>query len=90
VVSSSAVVEQEVHAVVFHDPQTDRWVGVCLEYDVVTQGATRDQAFEHVQEAVELTIAGMSPDDLDDAFQPLDGEPEIRKITIRAPTLLNA
>ncbi len=82
--------EQRVHAVVFRDPETGQWIGRCLEYDVVTQADTREDAFACVRDAVEITLAGASPDDLADAFQPLDGEPEIRTIAIRAPSLLNA
>ena len=81
--------EEEVHAVVYHDPITDQWVGLCLEYDVVTQGRTREEAFLHVAEAVELTLEDMPIEDREDLFQPLDGEPEIRRIIIRAPALLN-
>jgi predicted RNase H-like HicB family nuclease len=84
------MVDQQVHAVVFHDPDTGNWVGVCLEYDVVTQASTREEAFTHVAEAVELTLSDLSPEELEDAFQPLDGEPEVRRITVRAPALLNA
>jgi len=79
------VIEQEVHAVVFHDPTIDVWVGVCLEYDVVTQGKTREEAFDHVAEAVELTLEDLSADDLEDAYQPLDGEPEVRRIAVSVP-----
>ena len=82
--------EQQVHAVVFHDPDTDQWVGICLEYQISTFGGTRDEAFEMVREAVELHLECSDPFELENEFQKVDGEPEIRTIAVDAPAILSA
>lgn len=32
------MLDQDIHAVVFRGPRSQQWVGLCLEYDLVTQG----------------------------------------------------
>ncbi len=81
--------EETVHAVVFRDPVSGQWVGMCLEYDVVTQGDNEDHAFAMVADAVELLLSSASPEEIDDARQPIDGEPVMRRIAVRASSLLN-
>jgi predicted RNase H-like HicB family nuclease len=77
--------QREIHAVVFHDRETDQWVALCLEYHVVTQGRSAEDAFEMIREAVELHLECADPYELEAEYQEVDGVPEIRKLIIDAP-----
>jgi predicted RNase H-like HicB family nuclease len=80
--------EQNVHAVIYKDTESDQWVAVCLEYDIATQGDSEEHAMEMIREAVELHIEDMSPEELEEAFIPVDSMPVVRELTIRAPAIL--
>lgn len=82
--------EQEIHGVAFLDGPSGQWVVICLEYGVVTQGDSEEHAFEMLKEAVELHLEDAPPRDEDSEYQPVDSEPVIRKIGVRAPTVLNS
>ena len=79
--------EQGVHVVLWRDG--DHWVAWCLEYDVASQGDSEEHAMEMIHEAVELHIEDMTAEELERAFIPVDSEPLVREMTIRAPALLN-
>ena len=79
--------EQTIHAVIFKDAGSDQWVGVCLEYDVVTQGDSEEHAKEMLREAVELYLEDMGPDEVEVLHQPVEGDPKIHELSINAPTL---
>jgi predicted RNase H-like HicB family nuclease len=77
---------QKVHVVLWQDG--DQWVAWCLEYDVASQGNSEQHALEMIQEAVELHIEDMTPEELDRAFIPVESTPVVREMTIRAPAIL--
>jgi predicted RNase H-like HicB family nuclease len=79
---------EDIHAVVFEDPVSHQWIGMCLEYDVVTQGDSEDHAVAMVKEAVELLMAGESPQAMKEARQPVAGTPVVRRVRVHAPALL--
>ena len=81
------MVQQKVHIVLWKEE--DQWVAWCLEYDVASQGDTEEHALAMIQEAVELHIEDMTPDDLERIFIPVDSFPLVREIDIRAPAVLN-
>ena len=81
--------KQIIHAVVFKSGETDNWVAVCLEYDVVTQGDSESHAVEMIREAVELYLEGLSKDDFEVIHQTVAGEPRVHEVSISAPALLN-
>jgi predicted RNase H-like HicB family nuclease len=76
--------EQTVHGVVFRDPVTDQWVAICLEYGVVTQGDSEDDAFDMLRDAVELHLEDLPLRERELTYQPVASEPTIRRITFRA------
>jgi predicted RNase H-like HicB family nuclease len=80
------VKRQEVHVVLWQDG--DQWVAWCLEYDVVSQGNSEQHALEMIQEAVELHIEDMTPEELEREFIPVESTPVVREMTIRAPAIL--
>jgi predicted RNase H-like HicB family nuclease len=81
--------EQKVHAVIFRGADSDQWVAVCLEYDVVTQGDSEEHAKAMIKEAVELHLEDMSVDDLEVLYQSIDGEPRVHEVLLNAPSLLH-
>ncbi len=82
--------QQKVHVVVFKDAESDQWVAMCLEYDVVTQGDDEEHAKTMLKEAVELHLGDMSNEDIEVLYQPVQGEPKLHLISIDAPTLLHS
>jgi len=80
--------KQQVHVLVFKDPESDQWVVECLEYGVASQGDNVEHALEMIKEAVELHLEGRDEADLD-FYQPVEGTPEVHAITIDAPSLLH-
>lgn len=81
--------EQKIHAVIFKDAESDQWVAMCVEYDVVTQGNSEEHALEMIREAVELHIEDISEEDLEVLYQAIDGAPKLHELTIHAPSLLH-
>lgn len=77
-----------VHAVVFQDASSGRWVGMCLENEVTTQAESEGAVIAAVREAVELVLNGRESGEGDEPFQPIAGEPSLKTLTIRAPALL--
>jgi len=45
--------------------EDDMFVALCPELDVVSQGETSDQAYANLQEAVELLLEDVSPEELE-------------------------
>lgn len=80
---------QTVHVVVYKDAQDDIWLATCLEYGITTQGKSPEHAEEMIKEALELSLEDRPREDIEAVFQPIDGEPIVRTITINAPTLLH-
>ena len=80
---------QKIHAVVFKDAESDQWVAVCLELNVVTQGDSEEHAKDMIREAIELRLEDMSSNELEMVYQPIDGEPRVHELTIHAPSLLH-
>jgi predicted RNase H-like HicB family nuclease len=81
--------KQNVHAVVFKSGDTENWVAICLEYDVVTQGESEAHAVEMIREAVELYLEDLTKDEFEVIHQTVAGEPRVHEVSISAPTLLN-
>ena len=81
--------EQTIHAVIYKDADSDQWVAVCLEVDVVTQGDSEEHAKAMIQEAVELHIEDMSKDDFEVLYQAIEGTPRVHELTVNAPSLLH-
>ena len=81
--------KQTIHAVIFKDAESDQWVAVCLEYDVVTQGDSEEHAKAMLKEAVELYLEDLSPPELDDLYQQIEGEPRLHELSVHAPSLLH-
>jgi predicted RNase H-like HicB family nuclease len=81
--------EKVLHAVIFQDGESEDWVAMCLELDVVTQGDSEEHAKEMLKEAVELHLEDLSREDLETLFQPIHGEPKLTTVRISAPSLLN-
>jgi predicted RNase H-like HicB family nuclease len=79
-------VDQEIHGVVFLDAPSGQYVAMCLELRVVTQGDSEEHAFEMLREAVEMHLEDTPRRELELTFQPVDSEPTIRTIGIRAPS----
>lgn len=77
-----------LHAVVYKDAGSDQWVAACLELEVSTQGDSEEHALEMLQEAVELQLEEVSESYLDMLFQPIEGDPKLRTISVSAPALL--
>jgi predicted RNase H-like HicB family nuclease len=80
---------QTIHAVIYKDAESDQWLAVCLELDVVTQGDSEEHAKEMIKEAVELQLEDVDKDELDMVFQPIEGQPRVYEIAINAPSLLH-
>lgn len=80
---------QTIHAVVFKDAESDQWVAVCLELNVVTQGDSEEHAKNMIKEAVELHLEDMRSDELELVYQPIDGDPRVHELSINAPSLLH-
>ena len=81
--------KQTIHTVVFKSGDSENWVAVCLEYDVVTQGDSETNAVEMIREAVELYLEGLSKDDFEVIHQTVAGEPRVHEVSISAPAILN-
>ena len=79
--------KQQVHVILFREG--DDWVAKCIEYGVASQGDSEEQAMAMIQEAVELHIEDMTPEELERIYIPVDSTPLVRELTIRAPSLLN-
>ena len=80
--------KQEVHAVIYKDAESDQWVVTCLEYEVASQGHSREHALEMIKEALELYLEDIDKDSII-MYQPIEGEATVHKITIDAPSLLH-
>ena len=80
---------QTIHAVVFKDAESDQWVAVCLELNVVTQGDSEEHAKKMIKEAVELHLEDMPSDELELVYQPIDGDTRVHELPINAPPLLH-
>ena len=80
---------QKIHAVVFKDAESEQWVAVCLELNVVTQGDSEEHAKSMIREAVELHLEDLTGDELDLVYQPIDGDPRVHELSINAPSLLH-
>ena len=80
--------KQKIHAAVFKDAESDQWVAVCLEIDVVTQGNSEEHALEMIREAVELHLEDMTSQEIEDLYQPIEGQPRVHEVLIDAPTVL--
>ena len=78
--------QQKVHVVLWQDG--GQWVAWCLEYDVASQGNSEQHAMEMIQEAVELHIEDMTPEELEAEFIPVESTPAVREMTIRVPAIL--
>ena len=81
--------KQTIHAAVFKDAESDQWVAVCLEFDVVTQGDSEQHARDMIREAVELYLQDLSREDYEMLYQPISGEPRLHELEINAPSLLS-
>lgn len=80
--------KQTVHAVIYKDAGSDQWVATCLEYEVTTQGDSREHAVAMIKEAVELYLEDADPKDLELFYQPIDGDVSIHEVAVDAPSLL--
>jgi predicted RNase H-like HicB family nuclease len=83
------VAEQKVHAVIYKDAESDQWVAMCLEYDVVTQGDTEEHAKAMLKEAVELYLEDLSRPELDVLYQQIEGEPRLHELSVHVSSLLH-
>jgi predicted RNase H-like HicB family nuclease len=81
--------KQSIHAVIFKSGDSENWVAICLEYDVVTQGDSEAHAIEMIREAVELHLENWTKNDFDILHQTVAGEPKVHEVSISAPALLN-
>lgn len=81
--------EQKVHIVMYRDAESDQWVAWCLEFDVASQGDSEEHALGMIREAVDLHIEDMTPEELEQIYIPVDSEPVVREISVRAPAILN-
>ncbi|MEX0786307.1 MAG: hypothetical protein WD939_06700 [Dehalococcoidia bacterium] len=81
--------EQRIHAVIFKDAESDQWVAMCIEYDVVTQGDNEAHAKAMIKEAVEIHLEEASKDELEMLYQEIEGVPHIHELTVHAPSLLH-
>ncbi|MBM2826882.1 MAG: HicB like antitoxin of bacterial toxin-antitoxin system [Dehalococcoidia bacterium] len=82
------VAQQEVHAVIFKDAESDQWLAMCLEYDVVTQGDSEEHAKAMIQEAVELYLEDIPEHEREALYQAIEGEPRLHRLPVNAPSLL--
>jgi len=80
--------EQKIHTVIFKSGESDQWIAVCLELDVVTQGGSAQHALKMIREAFELHVEDMTKEDLDVLYQPIDGDPQLHEVVVSAPALL--
>ncbi|HXK32820.1 MAG TPA: type II toxin-antitoxin system HicB family antitoxin [Dehalococcoidia bacterium] len=81
---------QTIHAVIYKDAAGDQWVAQCIEYDVVTQGDSREHAVAMIKEAVELYLEDVSEKELELFYQPVEGDVTLHEVAIDAPTLLRS
>lgn len=81
--------EQKVHVVIYKDAESDQYVALCLEFQVASQGDNEQHALEMIREAVELHIEDMTTAELEEIYVPVDSEPIVREISVRAPAILN-
>ena len=68
--------KQKVHVILFKEG--DDWVADCIEYGVASQGASEEHAMAMIQEAVELHIEDMNPEELERIYIPVDSTPVVR------------
>ena len=80
---------QKIHAVVFKDANSDQWIAICLELNVVTQGDNEKHAKVMIREAVELHLEEIPSDELEMVYQPIEGDPRVHELSINAPSLLH-
>jgi predicted RNase H-like HicB family nuclease len=80
--------EKTLHAVVFQDGESEDWVAMCLELDVVSEGASEEHARAMLKEAIELRLEDMSQDEIDLLFQPIQGDPRLTTVNVRAAAIL--
>ena len=67
--------EIELRAVIYHDQDTGRWVGHCLEMDIVGEGDTPQMAAQEVMDLCDTQIiACIENRNLDDIFSPAPSE----------------
>ena len=81
--------QQQVHAVIYKDAESDQWVALCLEYDVATQGDSEERAKAMLEEAVELYLEDAGAEERVTVCQPIEGEPRLHTLTVNAPSLLH-
>ncbi|HLF71022.1 MAG TPA: type II toxin-antitoxin system HicB family antitoxin [Dehalococcoidia bacterium] len=81
--------KKDLHAVIYKGEASDQWVAFCLEYDIASQGDTEKNALEMLQEAVELHLEEITPEELDHINNEVGSEPVIKKFSIRAPAVLD-
>jgi predicted RNase H-like HicB family nuclease len=82
--------KQTIHGVIYKDAGSDQWVAQCIEYDVVTQGDSEEDARAMLKEAVELYLEGVSEKELDLFHQPVEGNVTVHEIAVDAPSLLRS
>jgi predicted RNase H-like HicB family nuclease len=80
------VSKQEVHAVIFRDAANNKWVAMCLEYDIVTQADDYEHARERIQEAVQSYLSYATSEELQVLYQRAEGDLKLEKITVDVPT----
>ena len=79
--------EQTIHAVIYKDADSDQWVAICLEYNVASQGDSEEHAKEMIREAVELYLDDVDKEEFEVLYQPIEGVPHVREISVNAPSL---
>ena len=81
---------QDIHIAVYEDADSDQWVAVCLEYNVMSQGDSEEHALDMIREAVELYLDDLGEAGRELLFQAMVGEPRLHKIAVNAQTLLRS
>ena len=82
--------KQTIHAVIYKDAESDRWVAHCIEYDVATQGDSEEHAIAMIKEAVELHLEDRDPADEYLFYQPVAGKVSVHEVAVDALTLLHS
>ena len=80
--------EKQLHALIYKSSFQDQWVAICVEYDIASQGDSREHALAMIREAVELHLDGISKEQLEQIDNEVGSEPVVQTFSVRAPSIL--
>jgi predicted RNase H-like HicB family nuclease len=77
-----------LHAVVYKAAKGECWVATCVEFDITSEGDSEQDALMMLQQAVELHLEDITPEELDQIDNAVGSKPLLKSFSIHAPAIL--